>query len=165
MINPSIKKLAEELNYPLEEVLHFHFLMEFKSECPGLENYILQDHIFPYAKFQEYQINFCTFDPETKELQMKYPLYVKNTEDDFDLLLRTLSEKGIVSKGYINTPLEYSIFSKKDKEIYLQLKRTMDLEVDRTCDVIANYYMSTAYPTKLALYLESPNFKMDYNAY
>jgi hypothetical protein len=171
MVNPQIKLLSEEYGYPLEKVIHFHFLMEFKDEVPILESYLLDGDksIFPYELFQEYQINFCQVDTNDGVLKTKFPLYVTHAEDNLWESFRTLlMDKGMTGRGHANRKLDRSIFSKENLEFKQleRLNREIDkFDLEKAAQVIVDYYLTTEYPLNMDKYLGSENFKTDYESF
>ena len=166
MINPKYIEKLKEFCTPEEipEGIFFGFLITYKDEIKGLENYILdgEKSVFPYLKFQRFAINLCKKNLENNRNELIIPLF-SFTEDDYDTLLRLLLESHITSTGHPNNKLGFNIFSPNPREMYLRVKtRIKNFDIHKSAKVIARYYETTEYASKLDKYLEE-GFIQDYN--
>lgn len=150
----------------------FGFLITYKDDFPALKDYLLDESehrpIFPYDQFQEYQINLCKTNPETLKLELKVPLFSGLQQGDFDKFLNLLLLYNVNSKGHLNHQLSFVIFDADvsvDKKALEHISRYEGFSLTRAVEVIAKYYETTEFATKLSKYLLSNNFKQDYNEY
>ncbi len=169
MINREYLRLLKQSNLstnPLEQSqgILFGFLVENMCEFPELEQVLFNSGIFPYEKFQEYQIQLCRTN-ELGNLELIVPLTGFDVQDEYYELCSLLSTMYVGSQGHINSRLEYSIFDDyNDKEALKKAKEILGTEfhLGRAAIVIANYYETTQYAKKFAGYVGSNNFIQDF---
>lgn len=176
MINKDYLKLLKDCglsNNPKQEAkgIHFGFLITYKDDFPALKDYLLDEdrQIFPYEEFQVYQINLCKTNADTLKIELKVPLFAGVSNDEFSLFLDLLSGQNVVSSGHLNNKLDFSIFDKDtsvDKKALETAKVSVNnFNMSKAAIVVANYYETTKYATKLASYLGGTGFVQDYKNY
>ena len=172
MINPEyLNKLKEFCSTEREitEGLFFGFLVTYRDEFPDLESYMLDGNasVFPYDKFQEYAINLCKKNVDTRKTELIVPLFGYTSTSEFDEFMVLLGDYHLDSKGHINNPLSYSILEKDDKKAFQEIKTRLgnDYNRNRLAIVISNYYETTQYAKKLGNYLTSGDAFQDYKKY
>ena len=172
MINKEYLRLLKENNLstnPLEQSqgILFGFLISYMNEYPELENLLFSSGLFPYEKFQEYQIQLCRTN-SSGNLELIVPLTGYDVQDEYYELCNLLSGYYITSNGHQNSRLEYSIYDDyNDKEALKKAKEILgsDWSKERAAIVIANYYETTQFAKKFAGYVGSNNFIQDYKNY
>lgn len=164
-INPKYIELLRESELNKAKGLFFGFLIFYRKEYPELENYILDDHVLPYDDFQVYQINLCRLNTDTGEMELKVPFFSFQKTGEFEQLLQLLNERFVFSTGYLNNPLQFSIFEESNEADLAEVKGKIgeSFNLTKLADVIAKYYSKTQYATKLSKYLRSPNVIQDYD--
>ena len=171
-INKEYLRLLKESNLstnPLEQSqgIFFGFLIENMYEFPELEQVLFNSGIFPYERFQEYQIQLCRTN-ELGNLELIVPLTGFDVGDEYYELCNLLSTMYVGSQGHINSKLEYSIYDDyNDKEALKKAKEILGTEfhLGRAAIVIANYYETTQYAKKFAGYVGSNNFIQDFKQF
>lgn len=169
MINKEYLRLLKQSNLstnPLEQSqgILFGFLVENMQEFPELEQVLFNSGLFPYEKFQEYQIQLCRTN-ESGNLELIVPLTGHDVKNEYYELCNLLSTMYVGSQGHINSRLEYSIYDDyNDKEALKKAKEILGTEfhLGRAAIVIANYYETTQYAKKFAGYVGSNNFIQDF---
>lgn len=172
MINKEYLRLLKEKNLstnPLEQSqgILFGFLIENMYTHPELENLLFNSGLFPYEKFQEYQIQLCKTN-SSGNLELIVPLTGYDVQDEYYELCNLLSSHYITSNGHINSKLEYSIYDDyNDKEALKKAKEILgeQFHLGRAAIVIANYYETTQFAKKFAGYVGSNNFIVDFKNY
>lgn len=172
MINKEYLRLLKENNLstnPLEQSqgILFGFLVENMYSYPELENLLFNSGLFPYEKFQEYQIQLCRTN-SSGNLELIVPLTGYDIQDEYYELCSLLSGYYITSNGHMNSKLEYSIYDDyNDKEALKKAKEVIgdDWNKERAAIVISNYYETTQFAKKFAGYVGSNNFIQDYKNY
>jgi len=172
MINKEYLRLLKENNLstnPLEQSqgILFGFLVENMYSYPELENLLFNSGLFPYEKFQEYQIQLCRTN-SSGNLELIVPLTGYDIQDEYYELCSLLSGYYITSNGHMNSKLEYSIYDDyNDKEALKKAKEILgeQFNLGRAAIVISNYYETTQFAKKFAGYVGSNNFIVDYKNY
>lgn len=172
MINKEYLRLLKENNLstnPLEQSqgILFGFLIENMGEYPELENLLFNSGMFPYEKFQEYQIQLCRTN-SSGNLELIVPLTGYDVQDEYYELCTLLSGYYVTSNGHQNSRLEYSIYDDyNDKEALKKAKEILgeQFHLGRAAIVIANYYETTQFAKKFAGYVGSNNFIQDFKNY
>lgn len=172
MINQEYLRLLKDSNLstnPLEQSqgILFGFLIEHMYSYPELENLLFNSGLFPYERFQEYQIQLCKTN-SSGNLELIVPLTGQDMQDEYYELCDLLSVYFIGSNGHVNSKLEYSIYDDyNDKEALKQAKAVLgqQFSLGRAAVVIANYYETTQFAKKFAGYVGSNNFIQDFKNY
>ena len=172
MINKEYLRLLKENNLstnPLEQSqgILFGFLIEQMYTYPELENLLFSSGLFPYEKFQEYQIQLCRTN-SSGNLELIVPLTGYDVQDEYYELCSLLSGYYITSNGHINAKLEYSIYDDyNDKEALKKAKEILgeEFRIHKAAIVISNYYETTQFAKKFAGYVGSNNFIQDFKNY
>jgi hypothetical protein len=169
MINPDYINLIKQFTSDereLSEALFFGFLMSLKDQFPDLENYMLEGEksVFPYEKFQVFQIALCETDVETKKTKLKVPLIGFSKSGEFEKFIELLEDRYVTSRGHVNLTRDFSIFDTADEEEFYNLKsKIKNFDINRLADVTATYYRTAEYATKLTAYLKITAYA-DYNS-
>ena len=172
MINKEYLRLLKENNLstnPLEQSqgILFGFLISYMNEYPELENLLFSSGLFPYEKFQEYQIQLCRTN-SSGNLELIVPLTGTDVTDEYYELCNLLSGYYITSNGHQNSRLEYSIYDDyNDKEALKKAKEILgeEFRIHKAAIVISNYYETTQFAKKFAGYVGSNNFIQDFKNY
>lgn len=168
MVNPEYLRLLKNTNLsnsPLEQSqgILFGFLIENMYDFPELEDMLFSSGLFPYEKFQEYQIQLCKTD-EQGRLELLTPLTGFDVQDDYSQLCDLLSKNYVGSNGHSNNRLEYAIYDDYNDQQALKTakERIPDFNLERAAEVIAYYYETVQFAKKFAGYVGSNNFIQDY---
>lgn len=162
-INTDFIRLCEEYGLDKSHAFHFAILVTFKGDIPGLESYFLDGErsVFPYEKFQEYSIALMEDDIEERTRKLKVPLFGSGRSEVFDLFLDLLKEKNINNFGHLNNQRGFNIFGSDDRKAFQILMNKNDgLDIEKLADVVAEYYRTAEFATKLSGFLLSDNIKM-----
>lgn len=165
MINPEyLSKLKEfcSTDREITEGLFFGFLVTYRDDHPDLESYMLDGNtsVFPYEKFQEYAINLCKKNVDTRKTELIVPLFGYTSTGEFDAFLQILGNYNVGGNGHYNNVLEYSIFGKDDKKAFIEIKTRLgdSYAPEKLAMVISSYYELTKFAKKLDKYLREDAF-------
>jgi 5-methylcytosine-specific restriction endonuclease McrA len=166
MINKEfIKKLKETnlCNNPNEAAqgILFGFLISEMNEYPELENLLFNSGLFPYERFQEYQIQLCKTN-ESGNLELIIPLTGYDVKDnEFDQFISILETHNTSTLGHVNNQTGFSIFSvgREDLLAYYKTKEELNAQfnIEKLAIVVSSYYETADYPSKLQNLLGTKN--------
>lgn len=173
MINQEYLRLLKENNLstnPLEQSqgILFGFLITYMYTYPELENLLFNSGLFPYEKFQEYQIQLCRTN-SSGNLELIVPLTGFDNKSEFSNFIEILGNYHIDGMGHQNNRTNFLIFSSdiSDIEAFSKTKEELgeEFNIDRLAIVTANYYESAEYPSKLKNLLGTKNIISLYKSY
>lgn len=159
MINVEYLRLLKEFALTEREIsegLFFGLLMSLKDKFPDLESYILdgEDSVFPYEKFQMYNINLCKVNLENGKNELKVPLFGYSADGEYEKFISLLEENYVGSRGHVNNQKGFSIITEEaSKEFYVLKAKLNPFDLNRLVQVTVDYYRNTEYAKKLAGYL------------
>ena len=163
-INSQIIKIIKENNLNETESIFFCLAWNFKKYYPKAEDILFitlgdGSKLINLEQEENYRINFLKL--EDGELVLKYPLFVKDQVNSFDLFVKKIADTRLInSKGHVNNPQDYPVYdvSKETREAFNQLP---ELDLDKGVEVVIRYYETTKPAQKFSNYL-SKGFIVDY---
>lgn len=163
-INSQIIKIIKENNLNETESMFFCLAWNFKKYYPKAEDILFVtlgdgSKLINLEQEENYRINFLKL--EDGELVLKYPLFVKEQVNSFDLFVKKIADTRLInSKGHVNLPQDYPVYdvSKETREAFNQLP---ELDLDKGVEVVIRYYETTKPAQKFSNYL-SKGFIVDY---
>lgn len=159
MINSEYLNALKEFALTEREVtegLFFGFLMSLKDKYPDLESYMLdgKHSVFPYEKFQIYNINLCKVDLETGKNELRFPFFGYSSNGEYEIFISLLEENYVGSRGHVNNQKGYSILTEEAEKEFYNLKSKLDpFDINRLVEVTVDYYRNTEFAKKLSGYL------------
>ena len=166
VLNPQILKIIKENKLPETEVMFFCLTWWFKKVYPKAEDILFLNlgdkKIINLENEEIYRVNFLK--NENGELVLKYPLFIKEQVNSFDLFVKKIADTRLIrSTGHVNNPQDYPVYdvSKDTREVFNQLP---ELDLDKAVEVVIRYYETTKPAQKFSNYL-SKGFIVDYNQY
>lgn len=167
MLNPEIFKVIKENHLDEQESVFFCLMWWFKKHYPKAETLLFTEtrngiKIINLEHEEKYRINFLRL--EENELVLRYPLFIKEQVNSFDIFVKKIAETRLVtSRGHVNNPQDYPVYdvSKDTRDAFNQLP---ELDLDKAVEVVIRYYETTKPAQKFSNYL-SKGFIVDYNQY
>lgn len=166
ILNPQIIKIIKDNGLPETEAIFFCLTWWFKKYYPKAEDLLFLNlgdkKVINLENEELYRVNFLKL--EEGELVLKYPLFIKEQVNSFDLFVKKIAETRLInSKGHVNCAQDYPVYdvSKDTREAFNQLP---ELDLDKAVEVVIRYYETTKPAQKFSNYL-SKGFIVDYNQY
>lgn len=167
ILNPKIKEIIKNNNLNELESMLFLNLWWFKKYYPKADQMLFitlasGQKIINLDNEENYRVNFLKL--EDGQLTLKYPLFVKDKSETFDLFVKKIAETRLInSKGHVNNPQDYPVYD-ISKDTRTAFEELPDLDFDKACEVVIRYYETTKPAQKFSNYL-SKGFIVDYQQF
>lgn len=159
-INPKILEVCQEIN--TEDALLFCFAV-------SQPQYDLLDRLLERGILDEneqvFRIKLCTLDDDGN-LTLRYPLYTT----DVDVLSyegfchKLVKEYNMTVNGHINNRKSFKVMDAAEEAYKGLLLSIPDLDMDRLCRMVSNYYETTEFCTGFSKFFAS-GAKLEYETY